>query len=135
MASYGSVYLAGIQLDVDPSSYQIIGGHRHGSMHHLVGGTTIFQDRGFDVTHARITLSGELFNYSTVTALANLYRSSSAIQMSFTDWNGNALTVLFVPGDDAFTVDTIHGATSGWTYNLHLAVIAATNWNGIINPA
>jgi hypothetical protein len=134
MASYGTVYLNGIQFDLDPEDLTILGGHRHGSVHHLVSGPDVYQDRGFDITHATLELSGTFINASTITAFATLYSATTAVSMSWTDWMGNALTVIFTPGQDSFVVKPIRGAANAWTFTMSLRVISATSWNGISNP-
>ncbi len=134
MASYGTVFIDGIQLDLDPEDYKVLGGRRFGSEHPLVDGTIEYQDFGFDITHAKINLTGTLINYTTLTALATLYASATAVQMPFTDWRGNALTVIFTPGQDSFDVSVMRGATSAWTFTMNLSIVAATVWNGINNP-
>ncbi len=135
MASYGTVYLNGIQFDLDPEDLEIVGGARFGSSHKLVDGTIEYQDRGYDITHATLELSGTFINQSTVTAITRLYASQTAVSMPWTDWMGNALTVIFTPGQQSFAVKVIRGAANGWTFTMSLRVIAATSWNGITNPA
>jgi hypothetical protein len=135
MTPAGTVYLNGIQFDIDPEDLKVLGGHRHGSAHHLVDGTTLYQDRGFDITHAVLEMSGVILNASTLASLATLYANTGAVEMSYSDWMGNAMTVIFTPGQESFSVKPIRGATSAWTYNLTLSVLSATVWNGISNPA
>jgi len=135
MTPAGTVYIGGVQLDLDPEDLKILGGHRHGSAHHLVDGTTLFQDRGFSITHAVLEMSGVILNASTLAAIAALYAETGAVTMSYSDWMGNRMTVLFTPGQESFSAKPLRGATSAWTYSLSLSVLSATVWNGISNPA
>ncbi len=130
---YGTIYIAGIQLDLDPKNYKIYDGTRRGSIHRLVDGTSEFQDRGIDLSDVRIELSGELINLTTIYALQQQYVLIGN-QMTYTDFKGNNWNVIFQPGVNSLTYEPILGSTRGYTYTIKL-VIVSVNTNGWFGQA
>lgn len=117
------VKINNIALDLDPVDYLMVGGTRRGSVHRVIGGGTVIQDRGFSETDQRIALSGQLTSLTTVRALYALYRATAGVY-SFVDFKGNEYTVAFVPGMESFTFKPIRGSNSGYTYSMHLIVVS-----------
>lgn len=121
------VVLDGITLDLDPEDYVIFDGIRRGSIHRLITGSTIFQDRGFDVTDMRLTLKGKLTELATVQALVASYRLEGNV-FQLTDFKGNDFQCIFTPGEKSLVLTPIRGSGAGWTYSIQLCVISATSF-------
>ena len=66
MAGISQVKLDAIALDIDPDNYVMLGGRRRGSVHRLIDGTTVYQDRGINPTDLVIQLSGVLTDVATL---------------------------------------------------------------------
>ncbi len=132
---YGTIYIAGIQLDIDPKNYKIFSGSRRGSIHKLVDGTSEFQDRGIDLSDIRVELSGELINLTTIYSLNQQYNKIGN-QMTYTDFKGNNWNVIFQPGVEAFAFEPILGSTRGYTYTIKLVIISVNSngWYGQSYP-
>lgn len=122
-----SITLDSITLDLDPANYIINEGVRRGSIHKLVDGGTIFQDRGFDVSDLRLALKGRLTSLATVQALMASYRKTGH-SFHFTDFKGNDLVCIFTPGEKSLEINPITGSNVGWEYSISLCVISATSW-------
>lgn len=123
-----SVTLGGITWDIDPEQYSMLGGTRRGSVHKIVDGDTAFQDRGFTVKDSVITLSGQLTSAVTVKAIWALFTAASGTTYTFTDYKGNIFTVLFMPGQESFTVKPIRGSNLAFEYSMTLAVVSVSQW-------
>ena len=127
MAGISQVTLDGIALDIDPDKYAMLGGKRRGSVHKIIDGTTVFQDRGINMTDLVIQFSGTLFDVTTVQALYAIYRKESYIFI-FEDFKGMNMSVLFTPGVESFKVDPIYGSNKGYTYTIMLSVAYVNTW-------
>lgn len=123
------VTLNDVILELDPDTYVPISGKRRGSVHKLISGGTVVQDRGFDQTDMLIELSGKIIELSTVQALFALYRKTGLV-FPFSDYKGTTATVVFEP-QEGLDLDTIHGSDSGWTYKMKLRVQAVQTWLGV----
>jgi hypothetical protein len=123
-----TVSLEGIQWDVDPTEYNMLGGTRRGSVHKLVDNTTAFQDRGFFVGDGVIQITGQFTNVETMKSLWNLYAGSGGTPMTFTDFKGNSFEVLFTPGQESFTVKPIPGSNRGFEYSMSLSIVSVNTW-------
>lgn len=122
-ASAGSLFLDGIQFDIDPAGYSPYTARKRGSVHMIIDGTVVIQDRGVNPGDQRIRISGKTFNQSTINALWALYRTTGTTY-TLTDWIGNSFTVTFVPGQEAFKADYYPGATGCYNYDFQLIVAA-----------
>ena len=125
LAKAGTVYLGSVRLDIDPESLSPVQARRRGSVHRLIDGTTVYQDRGVSASDRTVLLSGKLYNLGTVQALQALYETTGST-FAYTDWLGNAFTVLFTPGTESLTLTPIHGQRRGWEYRISLSVVSAT---------
>lgn len=123
-----SVTLAGVQWDVDPTEYNMLGGARRGSVHKLVTDETAFQDRGFFVSDGVIRLSGRFTDVETMKSLWALYAGVGGTPMTFTDFKGNSFEVLFTPGQESFTVKPIQGSNLGFEYTMSLSIVSVNSW-------
>lgn len=128
-----SITLDGLTLDLDPQNYTPIDGARRGSIHPQVGGGTIFQDRGFDATDARISMKGKLTNQATVYSLYAIYRKVGHI-FRLTDFKGNDVQCIFEPGK-GLQISPLDGSNIGWEYTINLCVVSVTQWLGNSFPA
>lgn len=125
------VTLNGIALDLDPERYLMLDGDRRGSVHRLVSGDSIFQDRGAHKNDLVITLEGKLTSATTLTSLLSLY-NQTGITFTLADFKDCAFTVQFTPGAKSFTAEPIRGSNSGFNYRISLSVITVTKWFGVI---
>lgn len=123
------VTLDNVILEIDPDVYSPIGGKRRGSVHKLIGGGTVVQDRGFDPTDMLIEFSGKTVQLTTVQGLMSVFRKTS-YSFPFTDFKGMAATVVFEP-QEGLELSVIHGSNSGWTYKVKLRVISVQTWLGV----
>ena len=123
------VTLDNVILEIDPEVYSAINGKRRGSVHKLIGGGTVIQDRGFDATDMLIEFAGKTIQLSTVQGLMAVFRKT-AYSFSFSDFKGTVATVQFEP-QEGLELDVIHGSNSGWTYKVKLRVISIQTWLGI----
>jgi hypothetical protein len=121
------VKLNSIALDIDPDNYIMLGGRRRGSVHRLIDGSTVYQDRGIDETDLTIQLSGVLTDVDTLKALYALYRLKDT-QFTFEDFKGMKMTVVFVPGTESFSAKPIYGSNRAFTYAMLLAVVSVDVW-------
>ena len=127
MAGISQVKLDNIALDIDPDNYVMLGGKRRGSVHKIIDGTTVFQDRGINMTDLTIQLSGSLTDVTTLKALYAVYRKESYIFI-FEDFKGMNMSVLFTPGVESFVVKPIYGSNHGYTYTILLSVAYVNTW-------
>ena len=131
---WGTVYLGGIQLDIDPDNYKIIEGKRRGSVHQLITPSTVtstmtfVQDFGVDVGDYVITISGVIFS-QTMSQLMTLYRKTN-YSFTVTDFMYNNIVAQFYPGEVSYTATPIPGSQDAFTYNIKLVVIG---WNTFEN--
>lgn len=116
-------------LEVDPEVYSAVNGKRRGSVHKLIGGGTLVQDRGFDPTDMLIEFSGKIIELATVQGLMAVYRKTGYV-FRFSDFKGTAGTAVFEP-QEGMELDVIHGSNIGWTYKIKLRVQTITDWLGI----
>jgi hypothetical protein len=121
------VTLGGITFDLDPTTYNLLGGSRRGSVHELVDNTTAFQDRGFFVGDGVIRMAGQLTDVETLRSLWALYAGEGGTAMAFTDFKGNSFTVLFAPGN-SFTVTPIRGSNRAFDYTMELRIVTVVSW-------
>ena len=126
-----SVTLNGIALDIDPDNYVLMSGRRRGSVHPLVDGGTVIQDRGLDQSDMRIQLSGTLTDVTTLKALYALYRKTS-YTFTFADFKSNSFTVCFLPGTESFVASPIKGSNRAFSYTIQLAVVTVDTWFGVV---
>jgi hypothetical protein len=122
-----AIKLNDIPLDIDPENYQLFDGRRRGSVHRLVDGGSVFQDRGFDPTDMVISIRGKLTSQVTLQALCALYRLTAS-EFSLKDFKGNEFQVVFTPGDKSFSVSPIYGSNKGYEYTMSLSVVSVTKW-------
>ena len=127
MAGLSQVTLNGIALDIDPENYAMLGGKRRGSVHRMIDGTTVYQDRGINPTDLVIQFSGKLINVTTLQALYALYRLTG-YTFEFTDFKGMHMTVVFTPGAESFKAEPIYGSTISYTYTIQLSVVSVDVW-------
>lgn len=128
------VVLDGIALDIDPNNYVPIGGRKRGSVHRIIDGSTVYQDRGISASDLTIQISGILTSQTTLQALYAIYRKTS-YSFTLTDFKGNVLTVMFTPGAESFTAKPIYGSNIAYTYAMQLSVVSVTTWLGGVFPA
>lgn len=119
--------LNGTPLDLDPTDYDMLGGRRRGSIHKIIGGGTVIQDRGIDVTDLVIQMQGQLINQSTLDALYTLYRLTGS-EFTFVDDKGNSFQVVFTPGVESFKAKPIRGSQRGFAYIMQLSVRSVNTW-------
>jgi hypothetical protein len=127
MAGLSQVKLDNIALDIDPESYQMLDGRRRGSVHRIIDGTTVYQDRGINPSDLTITFSGKLTDVTTLKALYVIYRKL-AYSFTFEDFKGMEMTVVFTPGTNSFKADPIYGSNKGYTYTIQLSVVSVDVW-------
>jgi hypothetical protein len=127
MAGLSQVTLDGIALDIDPDNYAMLGGKRRGSVHRIIDGTTVYQDRGINPSDLTISLSGKLTNVTTLQALYAIYRKLG-YSFTFTDFKGMSMTVVFTPGTESFAIKPIYGSTISYTYTIQLSVVSVNVW-------
>lgn len=127
MAGISQIKLDNIALDIDPESYQMLGGRRRGSVHRLIDGGTVYQDRGINPSDLTITFSGKLIDVTTLQALYAIYRKL-AYSFVFEDFKGMRMTVVFTPGTDSFRAEPIYGSNRGYTYAIQLSVVSVDTW-------
>ena len=127
MAGISQVKLDNIALDIDPDNYAMLGGKRRGSIHRIIDGTTVYQDRGINQSDLTIQLSGTLTDVTTLKALYAVYRKI-AHSFKFEDFKGMQMTVVFTPGVDSFTIKPIYGSNHGYTYTISLSVVSVDVW-------
>ena len=121
-----NVSINGIELPCDPDELNF-GGKKRGSVHRLIDGGTVVQDRGFNVGDQTIQVKGRLFdnNSSTkVKALYALYRASATF--AYTDFKGNSGQVTFMPGTESLRVRPVKGSSVGYEYELFLQVVSGS---------
>lgn len=128
------VVLDSIALDIDPNNYVMIGGRKRGSVHRIIDGSTVYQDRGISASDLTIQISGVLTSLTTLQALYAIYRKTSH-SFTLTDFKGNVFTVIFTPGAESFTAKPIYGSNIAYTYALQLSVVSITTWLGGAFPA
>lgn len=129
-----TVILDGLTLDLDPTTYKVLGGKRRGAAFPQVGGSTIFQDRGFDGTDIKVSMNGQLTSAATVDTLMATYRKVGYI-FTFSDFKGNIFQCIFEPGEESFVLEPLRGSNIGWTYTILLRVVTVTQWLGSSFPA
>ena len=127
MAGLSQVTLAGIALDIDPDNYAMLGGKRRGSVHRMIDGTTVYQDRGINESDLTVQISGKLTNVTTLQALYALYRLTG-YTFELTDFKGMQMTVVFTPGVEPFTAKPIYGSNISYTYSIQLSVVSVDVW-------
>ena len=127
MAGISQVKLNAIPLDIDPDNYIMLGGRRRGSVHRLIDGTTVYQDRGINETDLVIQLSGVLTDVNTLKALYALYRKKGT-SFTFEDFKGMKMTVVFTPGTESFTAKPIYGSNIAYTYTMLLSIVSVDVW-------
>jgi hypothetical protein len=127
MAGLSQVKLSGVALDIDPNDYIMLGGRRRGSVHRLIDGTTVYQDRGINPSDLVIQVSGILTDVTTLKALYSLYRVKGA-SFAFEDFKGMKMTVAFTPGAESFAVKPIYGSNIAYTYTILLSVVSVDVW-------
>jgi hypothetical protein len=127
MAGISQVKLNSIPLDIDPDNYIMLGGRRRGSVHRLIDGDTVYQDRGINPSDLVVQISGVLTDVNTLKALYALYRLKG---YSFTleDYKGMQMTVVFSPGAESFTAKPIYGSNIAYTYTMLLSVVSVDVW-------
>lgn len=125
------VTLDTVILEIDPEVYSAAGGKRRGSVHKLIGGGTVVQDRGFNATDMLIEFSGKTVQLSTVQGLMAVFRKT-AYPFTFSDFKGTVALVVFEP-QEGLELDVIHGSNSGWTYKIKLRVQSIQTWLGVPN--
>lgn len=123
------VVIGSVTLDLDPQKYDMPISRR-GSVHRLIDGTTVWQDRGSHLTDMVLRLEGQLFALATVQALDTMYATTGA-SYTFTDFKGNQFTVIFSPGEESWSREPIYGSTIGWTYKMVLRVISVQKLLGV----
>ena len=121
------VYLDNVQLDIDPEQYLMLGGRRRGSIHRLIDGGTVYQDRGMNESDLSITLTGKLTSQTTLTALYAIYRKKS-YQFVFKDFKDCEFVVIFTPGAESFRAMPMYGSAIGWNYQIQLSVVSVQKW-------
>jgi hypothetical protein len=126
------VKLDGIPLDIDPEEYAVLGGKRRGSVHRLISGGTVIQDRGFSASDMSIIISGKLVNVTTLRALFAIYRKTG-YTFTVEDFKDNSFTCCFTPGVEAFTAKPIPGSGRAYTFQIVLSVTAVGKWLGDTN--
>lgn len=127
MAGISQVKLDNIALDIDPENYQMLGGRRRGSVHRIIDGSTVYQDRGINPSDLTIALSGKLTNVTTLQALYAIYRKL-AYSFVFEDFKGMRMTVVFTPGVESFMATPLYGSNLGYTYSVQLSVVSVETW-------
>ena len=127
MAGLSQVTLAGIALDIDPDNYAMLGGKRRGSIHRMIDGSTVYQDRGMNESDLTIQLSGKLTDVTTLQALYAIYRKLG-YAFTFTDFKGMSMTVVFTPGTESFSAKPIYGSNISYTYTIQLSVVSVDVW-------
>jgi hypothetical protein len=123
------VKLNGIPLDIDPDRYTMLGGRRRGSVHKIIDGGTVYQDRGFDASDMSIILSGSLTDVTTLKALFAVYRKTG-FTFTFEDFKENSFEVCFTPGNESFLVEPIKGSNRAYSYQILLSVVSVNTWLG-----
>lgn len=121
------IKLDGIPLDIDPQNYVMLGGRRRGSIHPVIDGGVVIQDRGFSAGDMTLSLSGQITNLTTLQALFAIYRRT-AHTFIFEDFKDNIFVVCFTPGVESFTASPIQGSNRGYTFNISLMVVSVTKW-------
>jgi len=129
MAGVSQVVLDNIALDIDPEEYNLLSARRRGSVHMLVNGDTLLQDRGIQIKDAIIVLSGSLTDVTTLKALWAIY-IKTGYTFTLTDFKDNEFVVAFTPGAPSFVVAPIKGSNRGYRYNMQLSIISVTKWFG-----
>jgi hypothetical protein len=123
------IKLDNIPLGLDPQNYNTLGGGRRGSVHRIIDGSTVYQDRGIDPSDMVIQLSGQLTDVPKLQALYAIYRRT-AHEFKFEDWYGNEYTVIFTPGVESFQAQAIHGTIGAFNYSMSLSVVSVQKWFG-----
>lgn len=121
-----SVTLNGIALDIDPETY-LINSPRRGSVHKILDGGTVYQDRGVSESDIVVTMTGQLINLTTLQALYSLYRKTNT-EFAFSDFKGNTFQVVFRPGAESFNFQPIRGSNRAYTFTIILGVVSVTKW-------
>jgi hypothetical protein len=125
-----SVTLGAVTFDIDPLEYTPLLAVRRGSVHRMIDGTTVIQDRGAFLNDNEITLRGHFTQIATVQALENMYLTAGG-QYTFTDFKGNEFLVCFCPGEASFVVSPIRGANNSWDYTMKLRVLSVVKLLGV----
>jgi hypothetical protein len=120
--SASQVFINGIQLDIDPATYDPYAARKRGSVHPLIDGTVVVQDRGVGQGDQRIRMTGKTFLQATINSLWALY-NETGVTYTLTDWIGNSLTVMFTPGGESFKADIISGADGCYSFDFQLIVL------------
>jgi hypothetical protein len=120
----GTVFLGTVQLDIDPETYSPLRARRRGSVHRLIDGSTVLQDRGVNAADRTVTLQGKLYNLTTVQDLQDLYETVGET-FTYTDWLGNEFTCVFTPGTESLVLTPVRGQQRGWDYQINLSVLSA----------
>lgn len=124
------VTLGGVTFDLDPDEYIPLDGVRRGSVHRLIDGTRIVQDRGYTLTgDGTLILRGRFTTLVTLNAILALYTAAAGTSYTLTDFKDNQFTVIFAPGK-SMTLTPITGSNAGWQYQIDLIVTAVTKLLG-----
>ena len=127
MAGISQVVIDNIALDIDPEDYVMLGGQRRGSVHRVIGGTTVYQDMGINPSDLIIQMSGKFIDVTTLKSIYAIYRKTGH-QITLTDFKGNNFTVIFVPGVESFQVKPIYGSAQGYLYVMTFSVVSVNTW-------
>jgi hypothetical protein len=122
-----TVYLDNIQLDIDPEQYIPLGGRRRGSIHRLIDGGTVYQDRGINETDLSIMLSGKFTDLTTLKAIYAIYRKKG-YEFVLKDFKDCEFLVVFTPGVESFRAAPLYGSNRGWSYQIMLSVVSVQKW-------
>ena len=126
MAGVSQVTINSIALDIDPSNYLMISGRRRGSVHRLIDGGTVYQDRGMNATDYTLQLSGMFTDKNTLKSIFALYQAGTAL--TIVDFKGNTFSAIFTPGVDSFQVTPIYGSNIAFNYTMLLSITSAPTW-------
>jgi len=124
-----TITIGSVTLDIDPEKYSLPIARR-GSVHPLIDGTTVWQDRGAHINDRVLTLEGHIYKLATVQALETMYMATG-VEYTYTDFKNNQFTVIFSPGEESFSYEPIRGSGIGWAFRLVLRVTAVQKLLGV----
>ena len=134
IATFGKVFLDGVQFDTDPQIYEPTNWAKRHSITPGIGGTVTIQDFGHFAKDNMVRLSSGptgYLNQATVIALHARFRSK-ALVFSLTDWMDNEYTVFIVSFRPVATFIGESDSDNLFTYEMELRVTAITKLFGAI---
>lgn len=119
--------LGGLVFDMDPHCAWEL--PRRGSVHQLIDDGVVIQDKGMDLTDAKIRVNGTFLLKATFNTFMQKYRDTSG-SFTFKDDQGTIATVVFEPGSLSWS--PVDGVKIGvLDYEFTLRILSVTNWLGL----